>query len=226
MFSTIKSIFNNKSKELELKEKELALKEKELELKDKEINLKKESLDSSETVKELKEKEFEEKVQSKEEKYKKKFEETKKEPVKKPKREYTPEQKKAYAQEMKERKARGKEFEEFVAGHFKIDGYKILLNGVKNGKKDKGIDIVCTKDEELILIQCKNWKKDGTYKIKHKHLKEFIGNCTVYVNEHNLLDKKVKLKFITSNYVLDTCAEMYLKENKMLQYDVYEYYKE
>jgi HJR/Mrr/RecB family endonuclease len=48
---------------------------------------------------------------------------------------------------------KGKEFEEFVAGHFKLDGYEIRLNGIKEGKKDKGIDIICTKDEELILIQ-------------------------------------------------------------------------
>ena len=43
MFSIIKSLFNNKNRELELKEKELQLKQRELELKEQEINLKKDS---------------------------------------------------------------------------------------------------------------------------------------------------------------------------------------
>ena len=212
MFSTIKNIFSNKNKEIELKEKELALKEKELELKDREINLKKENFNFTAEIKKSKEKENV-----------KKSEEIKKEPSCKVKKEYTLEQKKAYALRMKEQKEKGKKFEEFVANHFKLDGYKTILNGIKRGKKDKGIDIVCTKDEELILIQCKNWKENSKYKIKHTHLKEFIGNCTVYVNDNNLLDKRIKLKFITSNYVIDDSAKKYLEENQILQYEIFDF---
>ena len=207
MFNTIKNIFTNKKKELELKERELALKEKELELKDKEINIKNKGYEETVIVDEVKE---EKKTVSKEK-------------TKPKKREFTPEEKKAYALRMKEQKEKGLEFEKFVAGHFKLDGYEIVLNGVKRGKKDKGIDIVCTKDNELILIQCKNWKEDSKYKIKHTHLKEFIGNCTVYVNDNNLLDRNTKLKFITSNYVLDASAKNYLEENKILRYEVFNF---
>jgi restriction system protein len=199
MFSTIKSIFSNKTKELELRERELALREKELELKDKEMNLKVKSFDEAIIVEDVKE------------------------VINTKKREFTTEEKKAYALRMKEQKDKGLEFEKFVAGHFKLDGYEIVLNGIKRGKKDKGIDIVCTKDDELILIQCKNWKKDSKYKIKHTHLKEFIGNCTVYVNDNNLLEKKTKLKFITSNYILDASAKNYLEENRILQHEIYNF---
>jgi HJR/Mrr/RecB family endonuclease len=118
---------------------------------------------------------------------------------------------------------KGKEFEEFVAGHFKLDGYEIRLNGIKEGKKDKGIDIICTKDEELILIQCKNWKEDSKYKINHEKLKAFVGCCTEYVNEHKLFDKNVKLKFITSNYILDESGKKFLQESKTLQYEILKY---
>jgi len=207
MISTIKNIFSNKTKELELKEKELALKEKELELKDKEFNLKEKGFNETIMVKDVKEKN----------------KPVKKEAEKSKRREFSVEEKKAYALRMKEQKEKGLEFEKFVAGHFKLDGYEIVLNGLKKGKKDKGIDIVCTKDNELILIQCKNWKEDSKYKIKHTHLKEFIGNCTVYVNDNNLLDRNTKLKFITSNYVLDASAKNYLEENKILQYDVFKF---
>jgi len=214
MISVIRSMFGNKDKELELKERELALKEKELEILDKQLKQNKEVLDRGN---------FEAKLFEKEKKYKEKFEESKKKPVKSQKKEYTSEDKKAYAQRMKDIKEKGKEFEEFVAGHFKLDGYDIYLNGIKKGKKDKGIDIICTKDDELILIQCKNWKENSTYKINHEKLKAFVGCCTDYVNEHNLFHKKLKLKFISSNYILDDSGKKYLEESKVLQYEIFKY---
>lgn len=136
---------------------------------------------------------------------------------------YTDEEKKSYGQRMKDLKEKGKEYEKYVAAHFKIDGYEIELNGIKKGVKDKGIDIICKKDNELILIQCKNWRADTKYKINHEKLKAFVGCCTEYVNENKLFDKNIKLKFITSNYILDKSAEMFLKESKTLEYKVIEY---
>lgn len=136
---------------------------------------------------------------------------------------YTEDQKRAYAERMKELKQKGKEYEEFVAGYYKLDGYEVNLHGIKKGKKDKGIDIICTKDEELILIQCKNWKEDSKYKINHEKLKAFVGCCTEYVNENKLFDKNIKLKFITSNNILDESGKKFLQESKTLQYEILKY---
>ncbi|MDD2508489.1 MAG: restriction endonuclease [Aliarcobacter skirrowii] len=138
-------------------------------------------------------------------------------------KQYTDEEKKSYGKRMKELREKGKEYEEFVAGYFKIDGYEIELHGIKNGVKDKGIDIICKKDNELILIQCKNWRADTKYKINHEKLKAFVGSCTEYINQNRLFDKNIKLKFVTSNYILDKSAEMFLKESKTLQYQIIEY---
>lgn len=201
MLSNLKKMFFNdknnelKEKELELKEKELKLKEKELELKNKEINSK-DKIEIEVVKEEKKKKEF------------------------KP---YTEEEKKAYALKMKELKEKGKEFEEFVAGHFKLEGYDINLQGIKKGKKDKGIDIICSKDEELILIQCKNWKENSKYKIGHETLKAFVGCCTEYINENKLFEKNIKLKFITSNYIIDESGKKFLEESKTLKYEVLKY---
>ena len=211
MFSTIKNLFNNKNRELELKEKELQLKQKELELKEQEINLKKDS-NKINTTENLQEKEIKSKPENKQNQPTNK--------AKKVFREYTEEEKKEYALKMKEKKEKGKEYEEFVAGYYKLDGYEINLHGIKKGKKDKGIDIICEKDEELILIQCKNWKEDSKYKINHENLKAFVGCCTEYVNENKLFDKNIKLKFITSNYILDESGKKFLEESKTLQYEI------
>lgn len=133
------------------------------------------------------------------------------------------ERKEKYKQQIQDNIKKGKEYEEFVAGYFKIDGYEIELHGIKNGVKDKGIDIICKKDNELILIQCKNWRADTKYKINHEKLKAFVGSCTEYINQNRLFDKNIKLKFVTSNYILDKSAEMFLKESKTLQYHIIEY---
>ena len=202
MFSMVKSFFNNKSKDLELREKELYLRQKELEIREKELNIKENYNEKEETpiIKEKKE-----------------------ELIKKVKKEFTEEEKKAYAQRMKDLKEKGKEYEKFVAGRYKLEGYDIYLHGIKKGLKDKGIDIICTKDEELILIQCKNWKKNSSYKINHEKLKAFVGSCTEYINENKLFDKKIKLKFITSNYILDKSGKKFLEESKTLQYEILEF---
>lgn len=168
---------------------------------------------------------FEDKIIEKEKEYKEKFENTQNN-TNINKRKFTPyteEEKKAYGERMKELKQKGKEYEEFVAGYYKLDGYKIELHGIKKGKKDKGIDIICEKDEELILIQCKNWKEDSKYKINHEKLKAFVGCCTEYINEHKLFDRNVKLKFITSNYILDESGQKFLEESKTLQYEILKY---
>lgn len=208
MFSSIKNIFSNKNKEIELKEKELELKEKELKLKEKELDLKNINEEKKE-VEIIKE-------------------ENNTKPKKLGKKEfipYTEEEKKAYAKKMKDLKEKGKEYEEFIANYFKLDGYEINLNGIKKGKKDKGIDIICNKEEELILIQCKNWKANTKFKIGHEKLKAFVGACTEYINENKLFEKNIKLKFITSNFILDKSGEKFLEESKTLKYEVIEFKK-
>ena len=67
---------------------------------------------------------------------------------------------------IKERQKIGQEYEKYVARHFRRKGYTVSLNGVKKGFDDEGIDLICTKDGEILLIQCKNWAKE---KIIHEN---------------------------------------------------------
>ena len=107
---------------------------------------------------------------------------------------------------------KGIEYELYIAKYFRNEGYKIYMNGLNNGKKDDGIDVICHKDKETILIQCKNWK----YPIEQKDIRAFIGDCHVYINKNAafLRNRKIRKIFITSNEETKKAVELYVKENQ------------
>ncbi len=133
---------------------------------------------------------------------------------------FTVDEKKNYSQKMKESKIKGDNYEIYVAEHYKSIGYEVSLNGIIHGKKDNGIDIICNKNNELILIQCKNWKENSKYKVTHLILKAFIGCCSEYIIKNQLFNKKVAFHFVTSNNILDASAKKYLAESTTLKYEI------
>jgi restriction system protein len=121
---------------------------------------------------------------------------------------------------MEEILKKGHDYERYVAEHYKSIGYEVSLNGIIHGKKDNGIDIICNKNNELILIQCKNWKENSKYKVTHLILKAFIGCCSEYIIKNQLFNKKVAFHFVTSNNILDASAKKYLAESTTLKYEI------
>lgn len=121
---------------------------------------------------------------------------------------------------MEEILKKGHDYEKYVAEHYKSIGYEVSLNGIIHGKKDDGIDIICKRNNELILVQCKNWNVKSRYRITHLILKAFIGCCSEYTNKNQILNKKVEFHFITSNNILDASAKKYLAESTTLKYKI------
>jgi len=105
----------------------------------------------------------------------------------------------------------GHQYEFFVSDYFKDQGYNVV-NHYKKGQKDEGIDIIATKGDELLLIQCKNWQKSV---ITHSDIKEFLGNCYLflYKNPQYRKFKKVRRLFVSSQSSLDESAKYLLKDS-------------
>jgi Holliday junction resolvase-like predicted endonuclease len=105
----------------------------------------------------------------------------------------------------------GKEFEYHVSDYFKRQGYEVINNFEKE-KNDEGIDIIAKKGEEFLLIQCKNWEVPV---ISHKEIKEFLGNCYLFLYNHKEYRKfkRVRRLYITSQSNLDKSARYLLKDN-------------
>lgn len=138
-------------------------------------------------------------------------------------RPYTAEEKKAYGQKQKENKIKGNAYEEQVAHYYRSKGYEVIEHGKLKGKKDGGIDLIASYNDETLLIQCKNWK---TSKITHVHLKEFLYNAKAFI-ENNDLSGNINFMYIVSNEILDKSAKGFLyNANENINFKIIPYLEE
>ena len=120
-----------------------------------------------------------------------------------------------YQKMIKNNIKKGKDYEKFVGSYFEEKGYIIKFNGIEKGKKDNSIDLIAIKDNEIIFIQCKNWKENGKYKINEKIIKSFIGDTYTFIqNNSNYKNYTIKRLFVISGKILDKSAYYYIKENQ------------
>jgi len=135
------------------------------------------------------------------------------------KREYTAEEKRAYAirqREIKEqKKIKGQEYEKYVAKQLRILGFYVYENGRYKGRNDQGIDLIASKNGELNLIQCKNWNAENKYRIDHEKIKAFIGSTTCFMEDNPELNHmSLKRLYVISEPILDKSAILFINQNK------------
>ena len=76
----------------------------------------------------------------------------------------------------------GKMYERYIGYLYESDGYKVEYRGIEMGLKDGGIDLICRKQGEILLVQCKNWSLDST--IYEKHICQLFGASKYYDKDH------------------------------------------
>lgn len=89
-------------------------------------------------------------------------------------------------------------YERYVGYLYEQMGHKVIYYGATKGKKDRGIDLICEKNNDIFIIQCKYWKQ---YKpIHEKHIFQLFGTTFQYKYqlEQENKNKKVKAIFHTS----------------------------
>jgi restriction system protein len=84
---------------------------------------------------------------------------------------------------------KGNKYEIQVGKSLEEKGYTVDYRGLNLKMKDSGIDLIATKDDEIMLVQCKNW--DG-WKIKPNDLSKFYGDCDIFTKK-NKLEQKYKI---------------------------------
>ena len=93
----------------------------------------------------------------------------------------------------------GIDYERYIGYIYETKGYKVIYNGALKGLEDMGRDIIAENDKEILVVQCKYWKKEKT--IHEKHIFQLYGTVVLEKIETK---KKVKGVFITSAKLSET----------------------
>ena len=93
----------------------------------------------------------------------------------------------------------GIDYERYIGYVYECKGYKVTYNGAIKGLEDMGRDIIAENDKEILVVQCKYWKKEKI--IHEKHIFQLYGTVIL---EKMQTKKKVKGVFITSATLSET----------------------
>jgi len=118
------------------------------------------------------------------------------------------------------KKALGDAYEAHVGKLFEEKGYLVKYQGFEKGKKDGGIDLIAIKNDELIFIQCKHWKKDGR-KISLHMVKAFLTDVNDYIEQNpQCSEYHIQKMYAISNPIFDIPALNYVKSKDDLFYKI------
>ena len=120
-----------------------------------------------------------------------------------------------------EKKAKGDEYEKYIADFFREQEYYVWEHGKEKGVKDSSIDLIIKKDKNIYFVQCKNWEN---WKINHKEVKATRTDVREYLKREKLLwnlikNYESKILYVTPKECLSKSAYTYIQENS----DIVEY---
>jgi hypothetical protein len=107
----------------------------------------------------------------------------------------------------------GKEYERYVGYIYEANGYNVFYQGILEGFDDLGRDLICKKEEQTIIIQCKRWSQHKT--IHEKHINQLYGTVIKYIIDNKLtkqpslfpFDEKISAILYTTTKLSDRAKE-------------------
>lgn len=110
----------------------------------------------------------------------------------------------------------GRMYERYLGYLYERDGWFVEYHGIVEGYEDLGRDLICTKDEEVQIVQAKCWSAEKV--IREKHLFQLFGTTQMYLMylpREDLLSPSVSSVFTTTTVLSDVArqAAKWLKIN-------------
>lgn len=93
----------------------------------------------------------------------------------------------------------GRIYERYVGYLYENQGYDVEYAGIFRGYEDLGRDLICQKENDFVVIQCKYWAQFRT--IYEKHIFQFFGTVFQYRDANPT--HKVRAVFHTSTALSD-----------------------
>lgn len=103
----------------------------------------------------------------------------------------------------------GIEYERYVGYVFEQDGYNVKYQGVTQGKEDLGIDLICTKGNQTLIIQCKRFSRAKGTPVRENVVAQTYGTTQLYRMQQN--DKYEVTPVIVTSYELSEEALKFAK---------------
>lgn len=123
--------------------------------------------------------------------------------------------------ETRSKAKKGIEYESHIAEIYRNRGYQVWERGKELGRKDGGIDLVACKDDETILIQCKDWDNRHRWKIRQKDIRAFRTDCRDFLENHRqYIRKNIIGRYVISDRILDKGAYAYIKSTDKLDFEI------
>lgn len=85
----------------------------------------------------------------------------------------------------------GRDYERCVGWELEQSGYRVVYVGARSGIEDHGRDLVATRGEETLVVQCKFWRSEKT--IHEKHIYILFGTTAQYAAQ--LLGSQTEFDF-------------------------------
>jgi len=121
-----------------------------------------------------------------------------------------------YWQKPKSKWEIGRDYERYIGYLYESRRYSVYYQGIIEGLADLGRDLICIKDNDVRIVQCKHWSKEK--QIHEKHIFQLYGTLIAYQIDHP--NKSSSACFVTSTSLSER-AKQFAKE---LEIEVLENY--
>jgi hypothetical protein len=97
----------------------------------------------------------------------------------------------------------GRDYERYIGHIYETNGYDVYYQGILEGFDDLGRDLICKKEDQTIIIQCKRWAQRKT--IHEKHVTQLYGTVIRYIIDHP--NEKVSALLYTTTKLSDRAKD-------------------
>lgn len=87
----------------------------------------------------------------------------------------------------------GRDYERYIGYLYENKGFKVQYHGIEKVKEDLGRDLICSKGNQIEIVQCKYWSSQKGFPIRENHVTQLYGTTIKYFLDNRNDNKKIQL---------------------------------